>query len=328
MKKIAIIGAGMAGLTALQQLKEAGHHVTLFDKSRGSGGRMSAKMVGAASWDMGAQFMRAHTPEFQQQLQQWQSQGWVSPWSMTPMLINKDGAQSSPDDVQRFVGMPRMTGLSRQLVSAADVFLTQTRIVKTKFDDHWYLTDDNDVRFGPFDGLIVNTPPLQAQPLVPTSCDFHSHLGQQEMLPCWSLLLAFQQPLDGDLADKIEGAFVKDSPLAWISKNSAKPGRDSIQTWVIHANSAWSSSHLETPREEIISMLKEAFFDALRCSPQTPSEHWVHRWLYSIPANKLDVGAYIDESCHLAVCGDWCQSGSIEGAWLSGLAAAQPFLPD
>ncbi|WP_155489028.1 FAD-dependent oxidoreductase, partial [Pseudomonas savastanoi] len=35
---IAIIGTGIAGLSAAQALTSAGHQVHLFDKSRGSGG--------------------------------------------------------------------------------------------------------------------------------------------------------------------------------------------------------------------------------------------------------------------------------------------------
>ena len=37
---IAIIGTGIAGLSAASALHKAGHAVHLFDKSRGSGGRM------------------------------------------------------------------------------------------------------------------------------------------------------------------------------------------------------------------------------------------------------------------------------------------------
>ena len=38
--RIAIIGAGMAGLSCGQRLAEGGHEVELFDKGRGAGGRV------------------------------------------------------------------------------------------------------------------------------------------------------------------------------------------------------------------------------------------------------------------------------------------------
>ena len=40
---IAIIGTGIAGLSAARTLHDAGQPVQLFDKSRGSGGRMDSK---------------------------------------------------------------------------------------------------------------------------------------------------------------------------------------------------------------------------------------------------------------------------------------------
>ena len=41
--RVAVIGAGMAGATCARLLADAGLDVTLFDKSRGVGGRMSTR---------------------------------------------------------------------------------------------------------------------------------------------------------------------------------------------------------------------------------------------------------------------------------------------
>ena len=123
MAEIAIIGAGMGGLSALHRLTAAGHNVTLFDKSRGSGGRMATKKVGDASWDMGAQFMRAHSSEFAEQLQAWQEQGWIARWQAEPHEWRQGQLRPTGDNIERFVGMPRMTGLSRQLLSSAHPFI-------------------------------------------------------------------------------------------------------------------------------------------------------------------------------------------------------------
>lgn len=42
---VAIIGAGMAGLSCARALVQAGVAVELFDKGRGPGGRMSTRRV-------------------------------------------------------------------------------------------------------------------------------------------------------------------------------------------------------------------------------------------------------------------------------------------
>ena len=40
---VAIIGAGLAGLSCAQALVQSGHQVHVFDKSRGPSGRMSTR---------------------------------------------------------------------------------------------------------------------------------------------------------------------------------------------------------------------------------------------------------------------------------------------
>lgn len=332
--KVAIIGAGIAGLTALQDLAEHGASVTIFDKSRGSGGRISSKKVGESSWDMGAQFMRAHTPEFAAELEQWNNKGWIAEWPITPWIIDEQGAKPSPDNVRRFVGMPRMTGLSRGLLEAAAEFITQTRIVSTEFISsktisdktkaQWYLIDDKGQRFGPFDSLVINVPPEQALPLLPANSPFKEQIQNFTMQPCWTLLLGFAEPL----ATEISAAFVKTGPLAWIARNTTKPSRvaNTDDAWVIQASHEWSQAHVDASREDVLNALTQAFADSLGIDLPSARDTWLHRWLFSIPAQAPELGALHDNAHNLAICGDWCQQGSIEGAWISGKAAAQKLL--
>ena len=53
-----------------------------------------------------------------------------------------------------------------------------------------------------------------------------------------------------------------------------------------------------------------------------------HRWLYSLVANPLNVGALWDPDLGIGACGDWCQGARIEGAFLSGQAIAGRILGD
>ncbi len=62
---VAVIGAGMAGLAAARILSEAGVRCTLFDKSRGVGGRMSTRRAGDLQFDHGAQYFSAKGNRFQ-----------------------------------------------------------------------------------------------------------------------------------------------------------------------------------------------------------------------------------------------------------------------
>ena len=65
-QRVLIIGAGMAGLSCAAALGSVGHAVTLIDKARGPGGRMSTRRVdtplGQAAFDHGAQYFTARDP--------------------------------------------------------------------------------------------------------------------------------------------------------------------------------------------------------------------------------------------------------------------------
>ena len=320
MKKIAIVGAGVAGLTALQTLAEHAH-VTVFDKSRGSGGRLASKLLNDSSWDMGAQFIRAHTEEFRLTLAQWESQGWISRWPVTPWRISPNAQAPSPDGVDRFTGTPRMTALSRHLLTKASEFIGSARIVSTHFDGSWHLQDEDGRKYGPFDALVINTPPQQALPLLPEVSPLRDQVAQCEMLPCWTLLLSFDEPLKVPF----DAAFVSDSPLAWIARNNSKTGRAAEEAWVLQASHDWSRDHCEHPREQVQQALLQAFADACGTLPPL-REQWLHRWLYAIPEQSPALGALADASHNLVITGDWCQHGSVEGAWISGNIAARKLL--
>ncbi|MEI6484566.1 MAG: FAD-dependent oxidoreductase, partial [Betaproteobacteria bacterium] len=68
-KNIAIVGAGMAAITCARTLVQAGHRVTVFEKSRGVGGRMSARNSPYGTFDHGAQYFTVRDVRFVKALQ-------------------------------------------------------------------------------------------------------------------------------------------------------------------------------------------------------------------------------------------------------------------
>ena len=83
-----------------------------------------------------------------------------------------------------------------------------------------------------------------------------------------AIALAFDKPLDTPM----EGCFVQDSPLDWLARNRSKPGRDNtLDTWVLHATSAWSRQHIDLPKEAVIEQLHGAFAELLHSSMPAPT---------------------------------------------------------
>lgn len=317
---IAIIGAGIAGLSAARALNKAGHSVHLFDKSRGSGGRMSSKRSDVGALDLGAQYFTARDRHFVEEVKRWQENGWVAEWE--PHLYNhKDGHLTpSPDEQTRWVGTPRMSSITRGLLGQLTIEFSCriTDLIRGK--KHWHLQDTEGRDHGPFSHVIVATPAPQAVPLLASAPKLASAAAGVKMEPTWAVALTFEAALKTPM----EGCFVQDSPLDWLARNRSKPGRDSSpDTWVLHATSAWSKQNLDMPKEAVIEHLHGAFAEMMHFPTPAPIFSLAHRWLYARPASAHDWGALADADLSLYACGDWCMSARVEGAWLSGQEAAR-----
>ncbi|MSO32728.1 MAG: FAD-dependent oxidoreductase, partial [Ilumatobacteraceae bacterium] len=62
-KRVVVVGAGIAGLTAARALSHAGHSVIVLDKGRSVGGRMATRRIGDATVDHGAQFFTVRSDD-------------------------------------------------------------------------------------------------------------------------------------------------------------------------------------------------------------------------------------------------------------------------
>ncbi|WP_296251220.1 NAD(P)/FAD-dependent oxidoreductase [Pseudomonas sp. UBA4194] len=317
---IAIIGTGIAGLSAAQALLKAGHAVHLFDKARGVGGRMSSKRSDVGSIDLGAQYFTARDRRFVAQVQQWQAAGCVEQWA--PLLYNaKDGRLSpSPDEQVRWVGTPRMSSIPKAMAAELTTVLSCRITEVFKGKEFWHLLDAEGASHGPFSQVVIAVPAPQATPLLASAPKLAAVVAGVQMEPTWAVALAF----DTALSTPMQGCFVQDSPLDWLARSDSKPGRDgSVDTWVLHATSAWSKQHIDLSREEVIDHLHGAFAELVNCPMPAPTLSIAHRWLYARPAGAHEWGALADADLGLYVCGDWCLSGRVEGAWLSGQDAAR-----
>lgn len=114
--RVAVIGAGISGLFAARTLADHGLPVTVFDKGRGVGGRMSTRRVdGRPCFDHGAQYFTARDLRFRQYVQSWLEQGVVAHWPNTEsnpshkIVVFRNGAVTETKDAnERFVGVPSM----------------------------------------------------------------------------------------------------------------------------------------------------------------------------------------------------------------------------
>lgn len=305
--RIAIVGAGIAGLSCADTLSAAGHEPVLFDKGRGPGGRMSVRRVVVGdrtiTFDHGAQYFSARDPAFIRQVDAWAAAGVAARWP------------AAGDDA--WVGTPAMNAPVRSLAAHHDV-RWETRIdALVRATDGWTLIG---AEAGVFDAMVVATPAEQAVALLaPHDTAFVDAAAASHSAPCWTGMAAFDARLD--IADDI----LRDKDaIGWAARNSAKPGRAGPEAWVIQASPDWSVAHLEDTREDVAAALLALFAARAGVSLPAPISLTAHRWRYarSAPAGASEQVSWAPDA-RIGVCGDWRVAPRVEAAWLSGRRLAE-----
>jgi renalase len=335
--KIAVIGAGIAGATCAGTLAEAGHVVSVFDKSGRPGGRMATRRIAwhgpdKASHDVridhGAQYFTARSAAFRSVVQRGIAEGWIARWDFRL----KD---AGPSTTERYVAVPGMPSFAAALLAKTEVRFN-TRITELAREGlRWTLHAEGATVDGTFDAVIVAIPPAQAAPLVATHVPaWHRALSAIRMLPCWTLLAVtdvVEWPYDAARIHDTE------NPLTWVARNEFKPGHldpasgYGYSWWTAQAKPQWTQSNIVATHDEIRPVLESSLARALGCEPgDLHVQHSVtHRWLYSLAAANPQVGAELawwDVQNRLGVCGDGLGGIGVERAYLSGLSAAQQML--
>ena len=321
--RVAVIGGGISGLFCARTLRDRGLEVTVFDKGREVGGRMSARHHrDGLTFDHGAQYFTARNEIFKRYVAAWVERSIVARWD--GRIANIGAARwGDPPEGTRFVGVPGMNAVCKHLARDLPV-KKETRIVSIEQDTvgGWLLQDETDEVYHRFDTVVLAMPPAQASALLPTDTELRSKAALVSMRPCYALMVAFSSPLEVPF----DAAFVESSRLSWIAKMGSKPGQaKSPERWVLHSSTAWSEQHLEDDLDWVRAELLDAMERAIGRSAR-PKSATVHRWRFAIPLNPLSDRCLFDSRRNLGACGDWCSGPRVEDAFLSGAAMADRIL--
>ncbi len=318
---IAIIGAGIAGLSCATTLQQAGHSVQLFDKSRGVGGRLSTRRSELWQCDHGAQYFTAKDAAFRQQVSDWLETGIAALWEPEIKVYTAGIWTAVQGSVQRYVGTPGMSAPMRALATPLKVQTSTTIEQLTHTPDGWQLSSaEHGLLVQNFSQVVIAVPPLQATAILGENSNPLKAVAQSiVMQPCWTVMMQFNVPL----ALPFEAAFINTGPLSWVARNSSKPARSGLETWVMHATPAWTQAHLEQTAQEAGPELIQAFQTLGGRAPETWS---AHRWRYASSETNIDLASVWDPQAGLGLCGDWLNGGRVEGGWLSGRSLAEKML--
>ena len=298
---ILIIGAGMAGIACARALTDEGHAPLVLDKGRGIGGRLATRRT-SDGWhfDHGAQYVRAKTAPFQAVLET----------IATAWLDAAPGA---------CVGTPGMSGLAKSLAHNIDIRQNTEVTGITQQDGLWHLSTSGDDYAA--ETLILTAPQPQTLNLIGPNHALSQAVRTAQMVPNLTLMLGFANatPDPGFVTRRDP-----DDPIAWLSRNSAKPVRPGMEAWVAQASLAFSQEHLELDKDAIANLMLPLACHRLGIDPAHVAYASAHRWRYATVATT--VGQRFLNNGTLYLGGDWCLGAKVEHAWTSGTAIAQAIL--
>jgi renalase len=340
-KHFAVIGAGIAGIACARTLVQAGHQVTVFEKSHSAGGRMSTRSSSFGTFDHGAQYFTVRDERFAKALTT--APGLCKPWSAnTVRVLDEHGrvaAAGLPSKESHFVAVPGMNALVQHWAKPINSLNSQlelaTKVTKIERDSlntlQWQLRtsgdDDSQKVYSGFDAVLLAIPSEQAHSLLQTSKqggDLIKSVRKVSVAPCWTLMVAFAnavQPTMSHLGPQWNAARSSHHRISWLARESSKPGRSSVERWTVQASPAWSAEHLEDAAPRVQAKLLKAFSEVTGIRAE-PTHADVHRWRYAQTTLALGKTHLWDAKLGIGVCGDWCLGHRVEDGFISGLELA------
>ncbi len=339
-KHFAVVGAGIAGVACARTLVQAGHHVTLFEKSQGIGGRMATRDSAFGTFDHGVQYFTARDPRFVLALKT--APDVCKPWSANTVRVldqlGRVAEAGRPGREAHWVASPGMNALPRRwaqpLMDQHRVEL-ETKVMQMERDalnpQRWQLRTEGANGehhvFSGFDAVLLAMPSAQANALLQTSqlaAKFVQRIDSVVVAPCWTLMLAFPQAMQPGLitlGPQWNAARSTHHRIAWLARESSKPGRGAVERWTVQASPAWSQEHLDDDAPRVQAKLLKAFAEVTGIRAE-PAYLDTQRWRYAQTTQPLGKSHLWDGKTGIGVCGDWCLGHRVEDAFVSGLELA------
>jgi predicted NAD/FAD-dependent oxidoreductase len=305
-QRVAVIGAGLAGIAAAREFVRKGMTVTVFEKSRGMGGRCASKRWEGHVIDHGAQYFTIRDERFRAAVLG--ASGDRVQELAAPVRSRTGGPASLVAEPARWFHREGNSRLVRDLAGDLDV-----RLETTVAEAGTLLRAGG----GEFDHVLSTAPWPQTARL------FGIEPAGLDLVPCLAVALAYRgQWLGGTSAAY---AFREtDGPMAWTACENHKPGRiaPGFTVLLAHLSEPFSRAHLEEPAEAYPDLVRPMVEEAWQLPDGAFVAGFGHRWRYARVEQPLRLPD-LPPGLHFA--GDAVRASRVEDAWLAGHEFASNF---
>jgi len=316
--RVVVVGAGLAGLTAARKLSDAGHHVVVFDKGRSPGGRLATRRIGSSRFDHGAQFFTIRSDEFAALVQPHLDAGLAFEWCR--------GFSAQGDGYPRYAVRAGMSAWAKALAVGLDVrcntLVFAIRPGAANSGAAWEVALDDGTSV-PADALVVTCPLAQSYSLIVSA---EVALPEELVRTEYDRTIALLAVLDCAPAVGEPGGLNNPTEtLSFVADNQRK-GISDAPALTVHAAAGWSDQHWDRSSDELIADLSAAAADYIGSANIV--EMQLKKWRFATPRVIWPEPCWVaaESAGPLVLAGDAFAGPRVEGAVLSGLAAANALL--
>jgi len=283
---------------------------------------MATRRIGQCVFDHGSQFFTATDPKFVEHVNRWSEDGVIALWSKG--FAGPNGMSLS-DGFPRYRGANGMTSVPKYVANCMDIRLNDAVIAIHVENGQWTAeTADGEKVRG---RSLVLTPPvpqsvaLLGAGLVVLPDDVRQSLALIDYDPCFSVMAV----LDGPSSLPAPGAIrMPNDAIVWMADNHAKGICPNGYGVTIHATPGFSRDYLDKDSAVVGSVLLGMAHEWIGANV---IDTHVHLWRYALPLRIYPRPClYVSEPAPIVFAGDAFGGPRIEGAGVSGLAAADRLL--
>ena len=321
-QKVAVVGAGVAGLACARVLRRAGCYVDLFEKDSGVGGRLAAMRLGLTQFDHGAQYLTARNPAFRDYMQELVTTGYAKVWEPR---IAVTGDEGSGGLLPWYVGTPSMASLVRPLAESVQVFTNREVHTISRENKSWTVWFTDESYRGPYAAVAITAPAPDAKLLLGPVDELAEMVSKARLAPCWSLMVKLDEPI----LPRFDVYSDMSQIIRWISKNNSKPGRNARgEHVVVHASQSWSRETEDAEPDLVAEELWAEVCHLLDLPPNRPSQMQAYLWRNGLVDQPVGETYLYSSAASVGCAGDWCSGRLAEHAFISGTRLGRAIVQD
>ena len=324
---VAIIGAGLTGSLVAHQLSHAKLSITVFEKSRGLGGRASTKRLPWGQFDLGVPLIPATDTTFIDFMQQMASQRQAHQWPGPEQQTFRSSLSNDNNAAQFFVFDQKMNSMCHHWLQASDV-QTSSMVTEVRYQQGrgWQLCLEQQWQQAFYDVLICTAPWPQTKTLL-RHIDEEAFSLEQIWASCWSIGIKLQS----SIKPKMKVIHLANNALQTLVFDSEKPNRPVLQNneqiWVAQLNHSLSATLGKEGKVQAINLACASLCQYFNLSTDVIQHAEGHFWRYArSEKEQKPLGIIYNQQKNLIAGGDWSCGASVQSAFKAAQAISQKVL--